>query len=204
MGWLSRPCAAFWPAHMCKEKSPRWRQSIIGNHRLRGRSQRELFLDRRISIVAASAGVKIKRLRVEQVARRSVFLSNGNFRDNQMKDVAAVPGIDLHRYLGTWFEICRLPLKWEDAEASDITATYSKAADGGIKVENRCLDNHGTPERSIGVAVPQDDNNAKFRVSFLAAYLRWIPFTTGDYWVLAIAPDYSIALVGTPDRKNLG
>ena len=121
-----------------------------------------------------------------------------------MKDVAAVPGIDLHRYLGTWFEICRLPLKWEDAEASDITATYSKAADGGIKVENRCLDNHGTPERSIGVAVPQDDNNAKFRVSFLAAYLRWIPFTTGDYWVLAIAPDYSIALVGTPDRKNLG
>lgn len=123
--------------------------------------------------------------------------------NDQMKDVAAVPGIDLDRYLGTWFEICRLPLKWEDTEASDITATYSKAADGGIRVENRCLDKHGTPERSIGVAVPQDDNNAKLRVSFLPAYLRWIPFTAGDYWVLAIAPDYSVALIGTPDRKHL-
>lgn len=120
-----------------------------------------------------------------------------------MKDVAAVPGIDLDRYLGTWFEICRLPLKWEDADASDITATYSKAGDGGIRVENRCLDKHGTPERSIGVVVPQEGNNAKLKVSFLPAFLRWIPFTAGDYWVLAIAPDYSIALVGTPDRKHL-
>ncbi len=118
-------------------------------------------------------------------------------------DVTAVPSLDLDRYLGTWFEICRLPLKWEDPAASDITATYSIAADGKIRVENRCLDQHGQPDRAIGVAVPQDASHARLQVSFLPEYLRWIPFTHGDYWVLAIAPDYSVALVGTPDRKHL-
>ncbi len=118
-------------------------------------------------------------------------------------EVVAVPSIDLERYLGTWFEICRLPLKWEDAEASDISATYSETADGRIRVENRCLDKDGKPDRSIGVAVLQDASNAKLKVSFLPEYLRWIPFTQGDYWVLAIAPDYSVALVGTPDRDHL-
>lgn len=118
-------------------------------------------------------------------------------------NVLAVPSIDLDRYLGSWFEICRLPLKWEDAEASDISATYSQTADGRIRVENRCLDKDGKPARSIGIAVPQDESNAKLKVSFLPAYLRWIPFTEGDYWVLAIAPDYSVALVGTPDRAHL-
>lgn len=118
-------------------------------------------------------------------------------------DVAAVPEIDLDRYLGSWFEICRLPLRWEDADARDITATYSEGPGGRIRVENRCLDKEGRPDRSIGVAVPQDKSNAKLKLSFLPEYLRWIPFTHGDYWVLAIAPDYSVALVGTPDRAHL-
>jgi len=122
---------------------------------------------------------------------------------NENAAVAAVPNIDLYRYLGTWFEICRLPLKWVDAAASDITASYSKTADGRVRIENRCLDKDGKPDRSIGVAVAQDDGNAKLKVSFLPEYLRWIPFTQGDYWVLAIAADYSVALVGTPDREHL-
>lgn len=118
-------------------------------------------------------------------------------------DVATVARLDLDRYLGTWFEICRLPLKWEDADASDITASYTLADDGKIGVENRCIGADGKPDRAIGVAVPQDATNARLKVSFLTQYLRWIPFTEGDYWVLAVAPDYSVALVGTPDRKHL-
>lgn len=70
-------------------------------------------------------------------------------------------------------------------------------------VENHCIDHDGKPDRAIGVAVPQDATNAKLKVSFLPQYLRWIPFTEGDYWVLAIDPEYSVALVGTPDRKHL-
>jgi len=34
-------------------------------------------------------------------------------------EVVAVPSLDLPRYLGRWYEICRLPLKYEDATATD-------------------------------------------------------------------------------------
>lgn len=118
-------------------------------------------------------------------------------------EITTVPDLDLNRYLGTWFEICRLPLKWEEAQASDITATYSLNLDGSIKVDNRCIDAEGKPDQAIGQAVPTEAGNARLKVSFLPQYLRWVPFTKGDYWVMRISPDYSVALVGTPDRANL-
>ena len=114
-----------------------------------------------------------------------------------------VAQVDLDRYLGTWFEICRLPLKWEPDGAQDVTATYSLNDDGSIRVDNRCLDEKGKPTQALGQAKPVDDSNARLTVSFLPEYLRWIPFTKGDYWIIRLAEDYSVSLVGTPDRKNL-
>lgn len=120
-----------------------------------------------------------------------------------MTDVAAVPRLDLNRYLGRWYEICRLPLKWEDETATDISATYSLNDDGKVKVDNRCFNAEGEPSRSIGEATPVDDDNSRLKVTFLPKFIRWIPFTTGDYWVLKIDPEYKTALVGTPDHANL-
>ncbi|MGI6853895.1 lipocalin family protein [Mesorhizobium sp. 1B3] len=120
-----------------------------------------------------------------------------------MTDVAAVPSLDLDRYLGCWYEICRLPLKWEDETATDITANYSLADDGKVRVDNRCFDAEGKPTQAVGEATPVDEANSRLKVTFLPRGLRWLPFTEGDYWVLKIDPDYQTSLVGTPDRKNL-
>lgn len=119
------------------------------------------------------------------------------------QEVTSVPRVDLDRYLGTWYEICRLPMKYEDETASDITATYSLTEDGSIHVDNRCLDAEGIPSQSIGKAEAVDDTNAKLTVTFLPEFLRWIPFTKGDYWVLKLDPDYRHVLVGEPDRQFL-
>lgn len=129
-------------------------------------------------------------------------------RDNWEKlDMTAplitVERVELDRYLGTWFEISRLPLKYEDEGARDITATYSLNEDGNVRVDNRCIDDAGLPARALGEARPIDDTGAKLTISFLPEYLRWIPFTKGDYWIIRLAEDYSVSLVGTPDRKNL-
>ncbi|HTN62376.1 MAG TPA: lipocalin family protein [Devosia sp.] len=120
-----------------------------------------------------------------------------------IKAVTAIPKLDLNRYLGRWYEICRLPLKWEDETATDITANYSLNDRGKVKVDNRCFDENGKPSGSVGEATPVDDTNARLKVTFLPKYIRWIPFTAGDYWVLKLDPDYTTALVGTPDRKCL-
>jgi len=120
-----------------------------------------------------------------------------------MIDVTAIPQLDLNEYLGRWYEICRLPLRWEDETATDITATYSLNDDGNVRVDNRCFDEDGKPSRAIGEAVPVDDSNSRLKVTFLPEFVRWLPFTRGDYWVLKIDPEYRTALVGTPDRKYL-
>jgi len=43
---------------------------------------------------------------------------------------------------------------------------------------------------------------AKLKVRFAPAWLSWLP-VWGDYWVIGLAPDYSWAVVGAPDRNYL-
>ncbi|WP_414474643.1 lipocalin family protein [Microvirga sp. M2] len=117
--------------------------------------------------------------------------------------VAAIPSLDLNRYLGKWYEICRLPLKWEDEAATDVTARYSLEDNGTVHVDNRCFDEEGKPTQAVGAATPVNEGKSQLKVSFLPEGLRWIPFMKGDYWVLKLDPDYRLALVGTPDRDHL-
>ncbi|WP_305806131.1 lipocalin family protein [Stenotrophomonas sp. YIM B06876] len=116
--------------------------------------------------------------------------------------LTTVASIDLPRYLGTWYEIDRLPMRHEPEAATDISAHYSLNPDGSIRVQNRCIDNGGM-EESIGQATAVDSTNSKLEVTFLPEGLRWIPFTKGDYWILKIDEAYTCALVGSPDRKYL-
>ena len=46
-------------------------------------------------------------------------------------------------------------------------------------------------------------DNARLKLSFAPAALRWLPAASRDYWILQVAPDYTSALVGTPDRRGL-
>jgi apolipoprotein D and lipocalin family protein len=125
-------------------------------------------------------------------------------RRPDMTDVTSVSSLDIDRYLGRWYEICRLPLRWEDEKATDITANYSLNEDGTVRVDNRCFDEDGKPVRAVGQAVPvPGSSNSQLKVTFLPEFVRWLPFTKGDYWVLKIDREYSTALVGTPDRKYL-
>ncbi|MGF3054413.1 lipocalin family protein [Microbacterium sp. YY-03] len=120
-----------------------------------------------------------------------------------MTDVVSLPALDLERYLGPWFEIARLPMRWEDDKATCVTAHYTMNDDGTVRVDNRCYDEDGKPVQSIGRAKPVEGEPAQLRVSFMPELLRWMPFTEGDYWVLKIDENYKHALVGTPDHKNL-
>lgn len=119
------------------------------------------------------------------------------------REVRSVEHLDLDKYLGLWYEIVRLPLKWEDTHATNITARYSRKENGKIRVDNRSFDNEGHPGQAIAEATPVDGEPGQLKVNFAPKYIRWIPFTSGDYWVLKIDDDYRVALVGTPDHENL-
>ena len=120
-----------------------------------------------------------------------------------MTDVRSVTDLDLERYLGLWFELGRLPLRYEDDSATNVTAEYSLNDDGTVRIDNRCLDEVGEPTQAVGQGTPDPEHPGRLEVTFLPEGLRWIPFTKADYWVLKVDPDYRYALVGTPDHRYL-
>lgn len=113
-----------------------------------------------------------------------------------------VPAVDLARYAGVWHEVARFPNRFEDGPGllcADVTATYAPRPDGRIGVVNRCRNaaDGGAERVAEGRAyVVEGSNGARLRVSFF-----W-PFY-GDYWVIALSPDYRWALVGDPRREYL-
>lgn len=116
-----------------------------------------------------------------------------------------VARVDLDRYQGRWFEIARLPNFFQRKCVGEVTAEYASIGDGTVSVHNRCVTGEGGVAEVTGVARPADRSgtNARLEVSFLPKWLRWIPFTWGDYWVIALGEDYDHVLVGTPDRGYL-
>lgn len=118
--------------------------------------------------------------------------------------VRTVDRVDLDRYVGDWFEIARYPNRFQDQCAGDVRARYARRQDGRIDVTNSCRKEDGSLNEASGVArVVDPKTSAKLEVRFAPAWLSWLPSVWGDYWILGLAPDYSWAVVGSPDRKYL-
>lgn len=118
--------------------------------------------------------------------------------------VRTVPSVNLERYAGEWHEAARLPNRFQQKCAGDVRATYTRRADGRIDVVNRCRTRDGSTTEARGVArIVDTSTNAKLKVRFAPAWLSFLPMVWGDYWILGLAPDYSWAVVGSPDRKYL-
>ncbi len=116
-----------------------------------------------------------------------------------------VDRVEIARYVGTWHEIARYPFGIQDRNcARETTADYAVLDTTRISVVNRCLRADGGIFLAEGSARVVDPvSNAKLEVSFLPAWLNWLPVGRGDYWVLALAPDYSWVVIGEPRRRYL-
>lgn len=88
-----------------------------------------------------------------------------NLFGKSTKDIQAVCNVDLERYLGTWFEIVRLPHSFEKG-LENVTATYNLRSDGKIEVINSGVKN-GQKKIAKAVAwVPDKKCTGKLLVSF--------------------------------------
>lgn len=113
------------------------------------------------------------------------------------KGLSVVENFEADKFLGTWYEISRLDHK-EERNLQQVSATYTKREDGGIRVLNKGFDTKKQAWKSIeGKAYfngPSDQGRLK--VSFFGPFY-------GGYNVIKLEPDYSIAMIAGPDRKYL-
>jgi apolipoprotein D and lipocalin family protein len=128
-----------------------------------------------------------------------------NAQEKFTQPLEVVPSVDLNRYVGTWYEIARMPFKYQSQCVGDVTATYTLLEDGTIKVVNRCRKENGEIDEAEERAKLASDNgpNTKLKVRFAPAFLSWLRFVWGNYWIIDLAADYSYAVVGEPDRKYM-
>jgi apolipoprotein D and lipocalin family protein len=113
--------------------------------------------------------------------------------------------VDLARYAGRWYEIARLPNRFQEQCAGDVAATYTLRTDGRVTVVNECRRKDGTLARAEGVARRAEAKGpaARLKVRFAPAFLSFLPLVWGDYWIVELDRDYRYAVVGDPSRRYL-
>ncbi|MCG7565545.1 lipocalin family protein [Pseudoalteromonas sp. CnMc7-15] len=98
--------------------------------------------------------------------------------------VSPVSPFNLERYMGTWYEIARMPHPFEEG-LSRVTATYSQNDDGSVKVINRGFN-----------AEEQQWSQAEGKAKFVG------DTNTGHLKVSFFGPFYSSYVVFGLDQKN--
>jgi apolipoprotein D and lipocalin family protein len=133
-------------------------------------------------------------LAVAAVAAIASLAACSTANDAKLVPLPVVDKVDVARYLGTWHQVSWIPNSFQGDCVSDTKATYT--LDGtDLRVLNQCKDASGKTTEAKGIAkIIEGSNNAKLRVSFFRPFY-------GNYWILALDPDYKWVLVGEPKRE---
>src|SRR3954463_15755670 len=88
-----------------------------------------------------------------------------------------VPSVDLDRYAGRWYEIARLPNRFQKKCAGEVIAKYTRQPDGNITVLNACRMEDGSRIEAEGVArlAGSGQPNSVLKVRFAPAFLSFLP-----------------------------
>jgi apolipoprotein D and lipocalin family protein len=119
------------------------------------------------------------------------------------ENVRVVSGVDANQYLGKWYEIARLNHSFERG-LEQVTADYSKNADGSIKVVNRGFSTEkliwkDAVGKAYFVEPPSTDGKyiGKLKVSFFGPFY-------GAYNIVALDKSfYNYVMICGPNKGYL-
>lgn len=114
------------------------------------------------------------------------------------KGLQPVTGFEPDRYLGKWYEMARLDHSFE-RNLEQVSATYTRAANGDITVLNRGFDTTtGSWKQIEGRArFIRDESIGSLKVSFFGPFY-------GGYHIIALDREgYRYAMVAGPSRSYL-
>jgi apolipoprotein D and lipocalin family protein len=119
-------------------------------------------------------------------------------------ELATIPSLNVPRYMGTWYEVAKLPNPFQKNCVSNTVAIYETQPNGSIRVTNRCTESDGKVKVAVGEA--RQIGNATspmLEVRFAPAWLSFLPFVWGNYWVIDLDADYKLAAISEPTKDLL-
>lgn len=123
----------------------------------------------------------------------------------QHGELCTIAALDVPRYMGTWFEIAKYP-NWfqKKCTGGGTTAQYRQQADGTVQVINRCRLESGAMNEAMATARQVGSaTSPKLKVRFAPAWLSFLPFVWGDYWVIDLDEAYQLVAVSEPSQEYL-
>jgi len=144
---------------------------------------------------ALKGPVMIRALALAALVALAPMVAEASYRDKSAP-LSVVTSLDINRYLGKWYEIARFPNRFERG-CQGVTAEYALRDDGQVRVLNTCREGSPTGPARTAEGVARIEGPGKLSVTFVP----WLPFARGDYWVIHLEPDYSLAVVGEPSGK---
>ena len=116
----------------------------------------------------------------------------------------SIASLDVPRYMGTWYEVAKYPNWFQKRCIANTSATYAIQPNGMLQVLNRCQKEDGSMSEALGAAKQVGDaTSPKLEVRLAPAWLSFLPFVWGNYWVIDLDPQYQLAAVSEPSRKYL-
>ncbi len=146
--------------------------------------------------------MRARQLKFLIVLQAALLLCTGAQADDA-PPLKPVPYLDVGRYMGRWYEIAKFPNRFQRKCVADTSADYRLLDDQRIRVVNRCRLTDGKMDEAIGIARQAGALPSQLKVRFAPAWLGFLPFVWGDYWVIDLDPDYQLAAVSEPKREYL-
>ena len=110
-----------------------------------------------------------------------------------------IEGLNLSQYMGTWYEVARLPNIFQNDCAQNTIVRYGLTPSGKINVNNQCTQPKGKIKQSKALAwVPDPNKPGHWQFSFIQVLNQ--PLGAVPYWVLDYAPG-RYAVVGQPGKQ---
>jgi apolipoprotein D and lipocalin family protein len=110
-------------------------------------------------------------------------------------DPEVVAQVDLQKYAGVWYEIAHSP-NFFQKDCIRSKAEYVVLDESSVSVLNTCFKKDGKVSDIKGKAkVVDPEVPAKLKVRFNI-------FARGDYWIVALDPEYQWAVVSGPKKKT--
>lgn len=107
--------------------------------------------------------------------------------------------VNLDRYMGTWYQVAAIPQPYTLQCTHDTVAEYNLNEDGTVAVRNSCGTLFGGKSVIEGTATPRSEST--LRVNFPGVPFQ-NPEGPANYRVTWLAEDYSLAVVGSPNRLS--
>jgi apolipoprotein D and lipocalin family protein len=118
--------------------------------------------------------------------------------------LSTIEALDVPRYMGRWYEVAKYPNRFQRKCVADTSAQYTLLGDGTVQVANRCRRADGSLDQALGQARQLGGAaSPRLQVRFAPAWLSFLPFVWGDYWVVDLDEGYSLAAVSEPRREYL-